>query len=112
LQTLIINARDAMEQSGFLSIVITIIEIDGKNQIIPLENGQYMKITIQDTGKGISTENQSKIFTPYFSTKKDRYGLGLATSYSIIKKHNGYIDFISEERKGTIFNIYLPVMIS
>jgi len=73
-----------------------------------IEPGDYVRINIQDTGKGIPKENFDKIFDPYFTTKEKGHGLGLYTCYSIIKKHNGHISFDSELGVGTIFKIWLP----
>jgi CheY-like chemotaxis protein len=65
-------------------------------------------ITIKDQGVGIAENNLSKIFDPYFSTKQTGRGLGLASTYSVIKKHHGHISVNSSQGKGTIFTIYLP----
>lgn len=67
-----------------------------------------MEITIKDNGIGISKEHLTKIFDPYFTTKQKGSGLGLATAYSIIKNHDGYIIAKSELTVGTTFRIYLP----
>jgi CheY-like chemotaxis protein len=75
---------------------------------LPIKDGEYIKIEISDTGIGINTKNISKIFDPYFTTKSNGSGLGLATSYSIINKHSGYISVESNQGDGTIFTIYLP----
>ena len=75
---------------------------------LPVRTGRYIKISIADQGEGISPENLKKIFDPYFTTKKEGSGLGLATSFSIIKKHDGYISVDSKLHKGTVFHIYLP----
>jgi len=75
---------------------------------LPLQEGKYVKICIKDQGKGIPKEYLTKIFDPYFTTKKTGNGLGLATSYSIIKKHNGFIAVDSQEGFGTTFTLYLP----
>jgi len=66
---------------------------------------------VQDTSRGISPENMSKLFTPFFTTKKEvkRVGLGLAVSYGIIQRHHGKIEVHSKEGEGTIFAVYLPV---
>ena len=71
-----------------------------------------MKITIQDTGAGISKDNLSHLFTPFFSTKANNRGLGLATSLSIIQQHGGAIDVDTKENEGTNFQIYLPAIIN
>jgi CheY-like chemotaxis protein len=107
IQNLIINADQAMPIGG-------VIRISCENKLIvsgdslPLENKKYVKITIKDSGSGIPKEHLSKIFDPYFTTKQKGSGLGLATVYSIINKHAGYITVDSELGKGTIFKIYLP----
>ncbi|MDM8525276.1 ATP-binding protein [Desulfococcaceae bacterium HSG8] len=68
----------------------------------------YVKIIVEDQGVGIAKKHLQNIFEPYFTTKQKGSGLGLATSYSIIKKHGGHISVYSETEKGTVFNIYLP----
>jgi CheY-like chemotaxis protein len=80
------------------------------NTDVPLDNGDYIKITIVDEGNGISKEDQSKIFDPFFTTKPDGSGLGLTVCYSIVKNHNGHISVDSEVNKGTTFSIYLPAV--
>src|SRR5581483_8039318 len=70
--------------------------------------GNYVKITVEDHGIGIPKEHLSRIFDPYFTTKQKGSGLGLATAYSIIKSHNGFIDVESELGKGSRFYIYIP----
>jgi signal transduction histidine kinase len=77
-----------------------------------IEPGNYVRITVEDNGKGISPDNLDKIFDPYFSTKNSvtqkGLGLGLALCYSIIKKHKGHIQVDSAEGKGTKVTFYLP----
>jgi len=80
----------------------------GAKDGLSLEDGKYVKITIQDQGIGIPEEHLQKIFDPYFTTKHKGNGLGLATSYSIIKNHNGCVAADSELGVGSIFSIYLP----
>ena len=108
LNNLIINARQAMPHGGIIDITVSNEEIK-PDSIIPLKNGQYIKIQIADQGNGIPKENHHKIFDPYFTTKIGGNGLGLTMSYSIVKKHAGYITFRSEQDEGTTFDIYLPV---
>jgi len=106
---LIINADQAMPEGGTVyvrAINSTHMAPDKDNHDQREQN--YVKITIRDEGVGITPENLSRIFDPYFTTKEKGSGLGLATSYSIIKKHDGYIEVESEIGKGTIFNIYIP----
>jgi CheY-like chemotaxis protein len=73
-----------------------------------VNEGEFVRITIRDNGVGIPAENLGKIFDPYFTTKEQGSGLGLATSHSIIKKHGGYITAESTQGKETAFYIYLP----
>ncbi len=105
LHNIVINAEQAMPKGG-------IIHISAKNIILKkasrLNPGNYIKIIVKDHGIGIPEENLTKIFDPFFTTKKDGNGLGLATSYSIINQHNGYIEVESGEGKGTSFVVYLP----
>jgi CheY-like chemotaxis protein len=70
--------------------------------------GEFIRIDIQDTGIGIPDQDMNKIFDPYFTTKQKGSGLGLATSFSIIKYHGGLIEVNSELNKGSTFSIYLP----
>jgi two-component system cell cycle sensor histidine kinase/response regulator CckA len=80
----------------------------GKGQTLPLKKGNYIRISTQDQGIGMSEEYLQKIFDPYFTTKQKGSGLGLATAYSIIKRHDGYIEVESELGAGSTFKIYLP----
>ena len=104
---LFINADQAMPAGGTLMIKAENTVIKDRDRL-PLSSGQYIKITIRDKGPGISEKNISKIFDPYFSTKKKGSGLGLAICYSIIEKHNGYITAESRPGKGAVFYIFLP----
>ncbi|HGE72692.1 TPA: PAS domain S-box protein [Candidatus Poribacteria bacterium] len=108
ITNIILNADQAMPDGG-------IIEIRAENVFInedslPLKNGEYVKITIKDHGIGIPEKYLSKIFDPYWTTKKTGSGLGLATSYSIIRNHDGYIDVESQIGVGSTFYIYLPAL--
>jgi signal transduction histidine kinase/CheY-like chemotaxis protein len=104
---LFINADQAMPGGGVIKVSAVHYNVE-KNDLLPLKEGGYVKITIKDQGIGISQEHLQKIFDPYFTTKEMGSGLGLATTYSIIKKHDGYISVESEVGIGTIFHIYLP----
>jgi CheY-like chemotaxis protein len=104
---LVINANQAMPNGGTLTIRTENTEIDDKSGL-PLSGGQYIKIVVEDQGVGIQKNQILNIFEPYFTTKQKGSGLGLATAYSIIKRHDGHITVYSEIEKGTVFNIYLP----
>ena len=104
---LIINANQAMPNGGTITIRTKNVEIDSESDV-PLPSGRYISIIVEDQGIGISKKYLSNIFEPYYTTKQKGSGLGLATTYSIIKKHGGHIALYSEINKGTVFNIYLP----
>ena len=109
LFNLLINATQAMPEGG--TIQIRADNVNGNETgSLPLEDKAYIKITIKDQGIGIPKENIKKIFDPYFTTKHQGSGLGLSSTYAIIKNHNGYIDVNSEENIGTMFYIYLPAI--
>jgi len=108
---LTINANQASPDGGHLFITMENVIIE-KKEIIDLLPGNYVKISIQDEGSGIEKKNLDKIFDPYFTTKETGNGLGLATSFSIIKKHNGHIEIESKLGKGTTFTIYLPALVA
>ncbi|MDD5312953.1 MAG: PAS domain S-box protein [Dehalococcoidia bacterium] len=107
LNNIILNASQAMPGGGIirLSAKNTFLEED---DIPNLKEGDYILITIEDRGPGIPHAELSKIFDPYFTTKKDRLGLGLSIAYSIIKNHGGLITVESVQHKGTTVHIYLP----
>ena len=113
LTNIIINAKDAMPSGGKLIFKTENVDIDDENsKIYPdLNKGNYVKVSIIDSGIGMTEEIKEKIFEPFFTTKEESKGtgLGLATAYGIIKNHKGHITFNSEQNKGTIFIIYLPV---
>lgn len=107
---LLINAADAMPGSGQLTLkTININDQDIKNKIYEPKPGNYVLLTVSDTGVGIDEETQKHIFEPFFTTKQmgRGTGLGLASAYGIVKGHGGYIDVESELGRGTIFSIYL-----
>jgi signal transduction histidine kinase len=114
LMNLCVNAKEAIQNLGNISITAKNFFITEENKIqFPfLNTGNYISITVTDSGCGISDENLTKIFDPYFSTKnKDTdSGIGLYVSYGIIKAHNGHIEVTSKENVGTTFNIVLPAI--
>lgn len=112
LMNLIINAKDAMPDGGEISITSRLVEIEQKSLDIPttIKSGEYVYITVRDTGMGIAEEHLPHIFEPFYTTKEKGKGtgLGLAMVYGIIKEHGGYITVDSRVGHETIFNIYLP----
>jgi len=108
LNNLIINANQAMPDGGIIEITAENISITKENQV-SIKDGKYLKITIHDEGTGIPADYLKRIFDPYFTTKQKGSGLGLATSYSIVKNHDGHIDVESRQGEGTSFYIYLPI---
>jgi PAS domain S-box-containing protein len=105
---LTINADQAMPNGGKLYISLENSDI-AKNMVPELNRGKYIKCTIRDEGTGIAKKQLVQIFDPYFTTKQRGSGLGLATVYSIIKKHGCHITVKSALEKGTTFTFYLPV---
>jgi len=115
-QTLIniyVNAWQAMPGGGEIYLQTENVTLD-KDRLEPhnLEPGNYVKISVTDTGTGMDAETAKRVFDPFFTTKEmgRGTGLGLASAYGIIKSHNGIITVYSEEGIGTTFNAYLPAL--
>ncbi|MFZ5952947.1 MAG: PAS domain S-box protein [Candidatus Rifleibacteriota bacterium] len=107
IDNLVINALQAMPDGGKIKISASNIVVFEKD--FPLVNpGKYVKISVKDCGIGIPQEVLPKIFDPFFTTKAKGHGLGLATSFSIINRHGGFIDVNSQQGKGTTFHVFLP----
>jgi PAS domain S-box-containing protein len=104
---LLLNADQAMPRGGVIQITGENVVLK-RNEVPPLEAGRYVKVSVRDTGTGIPLEHRDRIFDPYFTTKQRGSGLGLAATYSIVRRHEGYITLESEIGKGTTFHIYLP----
>ncbi len=112
LMNVCLNARDAMPEGGTLSIRVGNVAIDDNyaRMNIDARPGSYLLLTVTDTGTGMSTDVVNRIFDPFFTTKDvgKGTGLGLATTMTIVKSHDGFINVYSEPAKGTKFSIYLP----
>lgn len=113
---LIINAIDAMNKGGTLTIRARLPEettpiIDRRQRIPKLFSDIYNEITISDTGLGMDNETLNNMYNPFFTTKSNGTGLGLSIVYQIILEHGGQITVESELNKGTTFRIFLPVYI-
>ncbi len=109
IDNIIINAKQAMPQGGEITIQAENITVLHKDHPY-LNDGEYVRLSIQDQGPGIPREIQSRIFEPFFTTKPKGQGLGLATCYSIINRHGGAIQVESEPGRGTEFLLYLPAI--
>ncbi len=111
IQNVLQNADEATAEPKQITLAAENITLEEDN-VFKLKNGDYVKISITDNGRGIPGHQIEKIFDPYFSTKdsvtQKGLGLGLAICYSIIKKHNGHIAVKSEIGKGTTVELYLP----
>ena len=104
---IIINASQAMSGGGTLTVVAENVALEDGNKL-GLTRGGYVKIAFADDGCGMSEAVQRKIFDPYYTTKSGGTGLGLASAYSIVKKHDGVITVGSTVGAGTVFTCYLP----
>jgi CheY-like chemotaxis protein len=112
LMNICINARDAMEKGGTLSINAKNIVLDENYSKMDTDArpGKFVLVTIADTGSGMSARVKDRIFDPFFTTKEvgKGTGLGLSTALTIVKSHGGFINVYSELEKGTRFSIYFP----
>jgi PAS domain S-box-containing protein len=107
VQNLVINAVQAMPAGGLVRILARNERLHGLDRP-PLPPGDYVHLAVSDTGVGIKGEHLERIFEPYFTTKQTGSGLGLATVYSIVRKHKGLIQVESELGRGTTFHVRLP----
>jgi PAS domain S-box-containing protein len=107
IQNIVINADEAMPSGGKLHIGAQNMVIK-RPGMLPLPKGKYVRVDIEDEGIGMSKKQLERIFEPYYTTKQKGSGLGLATAYSIVKNHGGYITIESKQNVGTTFHVYLP----
>ncbi|MEO1400933.1 MAG: PAS domain S-box protein [Cyanobacteria bacterium J06635_1] len=114
LLNLFVNARDAMPSGGMITLDATnlIIDVAQHRPHPDVQTGNYILITVTDTGSGISPDVLDKIFEPFFTTKPPGRGtgLGLSTSIGIIKSHGGFVEVHSEMGQGTEFKVYFPAV--
>ena len=105
------NASEAIEKSGSIRVAVQKKDVDVKYamQHPGLKVGQYVRLTVEDDGKGLDSESKERIFEPFYSTKLQGRGLGMAASYGVIINHGGWIEIDSEPGKGAVVSIYLPV---
>ncbi|HUN64772.1 MAG TPA: PAS domain S-box protein [Bacteroidota bacterium] len=109
---LCLNARDAMPQGGVLVLTCRPVYLDNQHarQLTDGKAGEYVLLSVVDSGCGIPSNLLNKIYEPFFTTKDQGKGtgLGLAVVYGVVRSHNGYINVESEVNSGTVFTVYLP----
>lgn len=114
VMNLALNARDAMVGGGELNIYLKRVRIEDQSALptLDLAEGDYIRLTVSDSGTGISDEVKARIYEPFFTTKRpgEGSGLGLAQVYGIVKQHDGYIDVQTKIHEGTTFLLYFPAL--
>jgi len=110
IQNIVLNADQAMPLGGVVKISARNVAAGDRAMPAALAKVNNVELVIEDNGSGIPKQYLDKIFDPYFTTKEKGSGLGLATSYSIIRNHDGEIRVASEVGKGTVFSLYLPTL--
>jgi signal transduction histidine kinase/CheY-like chemotaxis protein len=114
MMNLAVNARDAMPDGGRLSVELAQIQVeDPKKAPLPgMETGDWVRLTVADTGVGIPEDVLPRVFEPFFTTKRvgEGSGLGLSQVWGIVKQHDGFIDVESREGSGTTLTLYLPAL--
>lgn len=114
---LVVNANDAIEENGLITISTKKVYLNGSEEIeidhdVDIVPGNYIHLAVSDTGSGISDDIKLYVFDPFFTTKAfgESSGMGLASVYGLVKLNNGYINFSPNGEKGIVFNIYIPVL--
>ena len=110
IQNMVLNADQAMPLGGKIVVAAKNVQAPKHAHYQLLGEGKYVEVSVEDSGIGIPEQYLPKIFDPYFTTKDKGSGLGLATSYSVIKNHGGLIDVKSKLAEGTTFFVYLPAV--
>ncbi len=110
IENLVINADQAMPGGGRIRVLAENVTLEKRHPDLKhhMKPGRYIRIAVQDAGVGIPKSDLSRVFDPYFTTKKHGTGLGLASAYSIVARHEGNISAHSEEGQGTVFTVHLP----
>jgi CheY-like chemotaxis protein len=110
---LLINAQQSMPHGGVVTVQAeNVFELTGRSQhALRIEAGPYVRVSVTDQGIGIPKEHLTRVFDPYFSTKQRGSGLGLATTYSIIKNHGGLVGVDSRLGHGTTMEVHFPASV-
>jgi PAS domain S-box-containing protein len=110
--SLVLNSREAMPNGGHLRLSTSAIRLDGRmnNLRAGLKPGVYARLSVRDTGCGISPEIQERLFEPFFTTHDvgQGFGLGLASVQGTVRQHGGWIEYTTDPSRGTEFQVYLP----
>ncbi|HAL55638.1 MAG TPA: hypothetical protein DCP63_03935 [Bacteroidetes bacterium] len=111
---LLINARDAMPEGGVITVKSEQVHFDGRapNMLVEAKEGDYVALSILDTGLGMERHVQQRMFEPFFTTKDQGKGtgLGLSVVYGVVNSHNGFITVQSEPRRGSMFTLFFPIL--
>jgi len=107
IYNLVINSVHAMPNGGRIGVRARNLRVSSESNL-PLTSGDYVQLEVSDEGEGIPSKHLPHVFDPFYSTKMGGTGLGLASSYSIMKRHNGHIHLDSAEGEGTRVYLYLP----
>lgn len=105
---LLINAAQAMDQAGQIQVRVQHDNQSRREEESGLEAENWLRIDVKDNGPGINAQDRARLFDPYFTTKPDGHGLGLAVCFSIVERHGGFIRVASEVGAGTTFSVHLP----
>jgi signal transduction histidine kinase len=109
LLNLVVNARDATSEGGEIAIEMANVVVDGARAASAgVTAGPYVMVAVSDTGVGMEAVVLGRVFEPFFSTKEQGMGLGLAVVSSFVKRSGGYVEVQSEPGKGARFEVYLP----